>query len=79
MELLKDKPPFTDAEKQQELLQRLRDNHFKIVEARGLNDWPIVRLREFIDPDALAQLLDTLTWLIDEIRSSHVEETTVYG
>lgn len=77
VELLKDKPPFTDQEKQQELLQRLRDNHFKVSQERGLDDWPIAHLREFVDADALARLLDALTWLADEIRSADATHSTV--
>lgn len=69
-QLLKGESPFMDTEKQQELFRRLRDSHFKVAEERGMEDWPSARLREFIDVDAFARLLDTLTWLVDEIRNS---------
>ena len=73
VDLLKDKPPFTDEKRQQELRQRLHDNHFNVSEEKWLTDWPTVNLREFVDADALSRLVDMLTWLIDEIRASHVE------
>lgn len=64
------KPPFNDEMKRKELLNRLNQIPGVEIPEKAITRRPNIFLSKFKEASSLAQLLETLDWVVQEIKSS---------
>jgi hypothetical protein len=67
---LKSKPPFEDESKRMKLLYRLNDIHGINIPENKIEGYPSIYLYLFKDKVLFSAFLDTIDWVIREIKSS---------
>lgn len=69
-------PPFSDAQKRNELRQQLNDAAGLQFESKGLEGWPTVRISLLGQPGSLEGFLGVWDWYIESIRSAKTWTTS---
>jgi len=64
------RPPFNDEIKRKELLSRLNKIPGVSIPEKAMTRRPSIFLSLFSDASSLKQLLETLDWVVNEIKSS---------
>ncbi len=67
---MKKHPPFNDEHKRLELLRRLNDIPGVTVPRSAIEKWPSIPLTTLNNETALAQFLEVLDWIAQEIRTT---------
>jgi len=67
---LKNQPAFADEQKRLELLRRLNEIPGVTVPRSGIEGWPSIALTTLNNEAALAQFLEVLDWIAQEIRTT---------
>jgi hypothetical protein len=69
MRWLRQSAPFDDEAKREELRQKLNGIPGVEIPTERMTGYPQIPLPTLVDPAALQKLIETLTWLVNELRS----------
>ena len=70
MRRMKNRPPFSDGAKRDELHQRIKDIPGFTVTDAGMEGFPKFPLRSLADKTLVESFIQTLDWMVDQIRNS---------